>query len=149
MSHGLNAAPGTAFCGPTAIAAITGATPEDVERLVIAYRKTMPPPRRSMPKRGRPVSTMWLNEIAPIMGKLGWTLIDHRQAHCQRVTFAQWQRETRGKRGTSVVLVTGHFVAVSGDWFVDSCNRNPIPLSKAPLRRKRVTACLTFEPRKD
>src|ERR1700733_2375475 len=35
------------FCGPTAIAAITGASSEDVEQLVLAHRKSNPTPRRT------------------------------------------------------------------------------------------------------
>lgn len=143
QSCGLHAAPGTAlsFCGPTALAAITGETVERIEQIIVAHRAQHGQPRRDK-KRGAIVRTMWANEVAPVCAALGWRVVVER--YRPGMTFAQWQAQ-RGD-GPHLVLITGHFVAVSGHWFVDSGNRLPIPLSRAPYRRKRVRCFWKLEP---
>ena len=131
------------WCGPTAIAAITGVPAEEVERLILEHRKTNPvPKRRLVGAKGRPVKTMWSSEVVPIMAKLGWRCT---KAEWCRETFAGWQRRTAGKRGTYIILVTSHFVAVSGRWFTDTHKRTPVRLTEAPHKRKRVQWAWQFE----
>src|SRR5262245_22623717 len=74
---GLYAAPGTNnnFCGPTAIAAITGLPIEFIEARVVAYRKKNPTPRR-VKNRGAIVRAMFFCELEPIMRELGWRVIE-------------------------------------------------------------------------
>lgn len=142
--HGLHPAPGTplSFCGPTAIASITGRTVAEVEQAIVAHRAEHGQPRRDQ-KRGAVVRTMWSNEVAPVVERLGWRVAEEQRGEFR--TFAQWQRE-RGA-GPYLVLITRHFVAVSGEQFVDTRNREPIPLAKAPYRRKRVKFIYRLEPK--
>jgi len=141
--------PRKSFCGVTAIAAITGETVQAVEQTVLRHRAKVKPPRRHR-LRGAVVSTMWWDEMAPVLALLGWRPAEaseyFRRPWQPCPTFAQWQRRTgRGRGGPYLLLVTGHFVAVAGSAFVDSTQRDPIPLRKAPWRRKRVKAAMRLE----
>lgn len=135
-TYGLHAAPGHQFCGPTAIAAVVGVSAAEVEQAVLKHRETHKPPRRTQ-LRGALVRTMWSTEVAPVCAMFGWSVVEH---HVPRYTFAQWLRiSSRAYRSLPhIVLVTGHFVAVSGHWFVDTKHREPIPVRKAPNKRRRV-----------
>jgi hypothetical protein len=150
QSCGLHPAPGAEFCGPTAIAAIVGVAPADVVAAVLKHRETNKPPKRSKVRAGQVVTTMWSNEIAPVLAAFGWRVAT--ESFCvspfnvrTRMTFAQWQ-SFRDNHGPAIVLVTGHFVAVSGHWFVDTHKRSPIPLALAPWRSKRVQRTFYLEP---
>lgn len=147
--HGtLKSVLGEAYCGPTAIAAITGAPVAKVERIILDRRRQM---RRALecggsiwPEARAPerVRSEWFervvgvdsNEIAPALRKLGWCVVARTQ-YFQRVTFANWRRMTEHERGTYVVYFCDHVVAVSGELFCDSLNQNPIPLSRADVQR--------------
>lgn len=137
---GLHHVEGFAFCGPTAIAAITGQPLETVIAAVTAHRAKHGTPRR-LRNRGAVVRSMFASEIAPVCEALGWRAEEH---HGACMTFAQWQRVR--KQAPYVVLVTGHFVAVSGHWFVDTRYREPIPLTRAPYRRMRVKRYWPMQP---
>jgi hypothetical protein len=152
---GLFATTGSAsFCGPTALAAITGATPEAVEQLIVTHRATHGLPRHGNGRqvrdvrRGAIVRTMWGSEVAPIAEALGWraTLVEHG---CYRPrTFAQWRRRgrARGDDAPYLVLITGHFVAVRGPWFVDTTYRTPTLAASYRRQRKRVVRVWRLEP---
>jgi hypothetical protein len=146
MSCGLFATEGGAFCGPTAVAAVTGVKPERVEELVLAWRAIHKPPTRGCRSKQRPVTTMWSSEMEPILNRLGWRVTRVRHDYTRHAqTFAAWQRG-RDREATYILLVTGHFVAVSGRWFADSHHRTPIRLTQAPNRRKRVLWVFQVEP---
>lgn len=141
---GLSAAIGTAFCGPTALAAVTGATPEAAVAAILKVRETLPKPA----PRGTAelVKTTWSNEIAPALALLG-----HTAEHwvCDGRTFAQWLRAHRTSPHKYVVLITGHFVAFNAGWFVDTRFRVPVELKrliKTPYARKRVGHVWRVEP---
>jgi hypothetical protein len=143
---GLFSAPGAPdrhiYCGPTALAAITGIAPGDVEKVVLAYRAKHGTPRRNV-LRGAVVRMMWSSEIAPVAELLGWRATE--LLSWPRPSFAQWSRLGRGD-DAYLVLVTHHFVAVRGQWFADSAQRNPIPLRQAKHKRKRVQRYWKLEP---
>lgn len=137
MSCGLHTtAPGT-FCGPSAIGAVTGVDPVKVEDVILAHRAQHGVPKRTQ-LRGARVRFTWASEIEPALAQLGWRGVENEiPIYPRKLTFAQWQRK-RDRAATYIVLITGHFVAVSGRWFADSGRREPIRLTKAPYRRKRV-----------
>jgi hypothetical protein len=135
---GLHAAHGTEWCGPTAIAAVIGCSPADAERAILKHRETTPPPRSvqlQRAKRGHAVKGTTSAEIAPACALLGWNAIEE-MPRTPRETFARWLR--RKCVGPHIVLITGHFVAVSGDMFVDTSFRTPVRAAAAiRLRRSR------------
>lgn len=151
--YGLRAAPNPqdriSFCGPTAIAAITGRSVGEVEDAVLAYRVAHTPLKRKPRKRNARVVTMWWTEVEPVLRALGWRVLAEQQyGFTLPITFARWQRATAGG-GPYIILLTGHFVAVSGHWFVDTRNREPIPLSRAPYRKSRVRYVARLAPQED
>lgn len=142
LSPAIDPRPVGAWCGPSALAAITGKSVVEVEDAILAYRKRNPPPRRNRGHRGRVVS-MWWSEVEPVCKALGWRVIENLRHG--NPTFAAWRR-TRSGIGPYLVLITGHFVAVSGHWFVDSNNREPIPATKYRHQRTRVKRVARLEP---
>lgn len=150
MAHGLSPALGPQFCGPTAIAAITGHSPAHVERVILSNRAThLTQGRRFRGFRGsdsKRVRMTWSTEIAPALEALGWraSMVDHQTA---RPTFSAWQHKARDQHATYVVLITGHFVAVSGEWLADTTYRTPVRLSTVQkYQRRRVVMAWLVEP---
>jgi hypothetical protein len=145
---GLNGFDGAQWCGPTAIAAITGIAPEEVERAILSYRATHKPPKASRNMRGQLVRTLWWHEVEPVLRLLGWRAVE-TEPHYRLRTFASWLRGRTGDQKPYLVLVTGHFVAVQAGWFVDTRFRQPIELKrllKKPYARSRVRRAVTLSP---
>jgi hypothetical protein len=151
MHSGLFSAHGGAhsYCGPTAIAAVTGLLVEEVENAVLAYRAEHPKPKAERMGRAR-VKAMWLYEVERVLERLGFDVEMTFDGHgCVRdgaplPTFSDWLRLTKGGRGGRyVVLVKGHFVAVSDGWFVDTFKREPVRLS-AVRKFKRSRMCFAL-----
>lgn len=143
---GLYAAPGhperRIYCGPTAMAAITGALPVDVEQHLVAHRAKHGTPRRTQ-LRGALVRFMFSTEVEPLAEALGYRAVQESalsKRTLRQQTFAQWcrRRTAEERQHAYLVLVTNHFVAVRGDWFADTGARTPIPLHTAKHKRTRV-----------
>lgn len=110
------------FCGPTAIAAVTGASLEEVRD---AIRQVRGPTLRAdgayMPITGLPVV-----ELLEVMDNLGWKVVEEdlwqdraelkRAKLCTLGEFA----ENHGHDGPYIVNVTGHYVAISQHEFCDT-----------------------------
>lgn len=132
---------GYAWCGPTAIKALTGKSIEVIEDAVLHHRVANPPPRHERGKRGARVKAMWWREIGPVLTALGVAntsiLCDHG------LTLAQWVRTHRG-HAPVIILITGHFVAVHNGMLVDSQNRQPIPFAQYRHKRTRVQSVTTM-----
>src|SRR5258708_1944332 len=111
-----------AFCGPIAIAALTGLSTAEVERMVLRYRRLClePQPRGWL----RAVKGMQTGEIVGVLRGPGYHVVEHAwlgDPSSRGVvfpTFASWLR-FKGP-GLWLVSITGHFVAVNGDWFCDT-----------------------------
>jgi hypothetical protein len=130
------------YCGPTAIAALTGLPIAQIEDAVIAYRKAHKAPKRERKGAAR-VKGMWLSEIEPTLRALGFKGVGYHAG--KRLSFARWLRDTRNGAGRKyLVLVTGHYVAVSNGWFVDTTHRKPVEVSRL-LRCKRQRVVAVFE----
>lgn len=148
----LYAAPGneTHFCGPTAIAAITGLPIAFIEQQVLIYRRNNPPPKRTRTPKGVVVKGMWWSEVLPVMDMLGWRASFAWRAQWRRecVTFAQWRvRYAHG--GPYIVNTTRHAIAVSQGKLVDPQNRTPINARDFQHPRARVIGFIRFEPKGD
>jgi hypothetical protein len=147
---GLYAAPSpegrTSFCGPTAIAAITGMAVGAVERLLVAQRKRHKPPCRVVLK-GALVRTMWGTEVEPLARACGWNarLVVSPATTRDCRTFAQWRRGCDPAK-RYLVLITGHFIAIHGDWLADTTHREPVQWSRlVKYRRGRMRVVRVWE----
>jgi hypothetical protein len=143
-----------AFCGPTAIAALTGLSTAEVERVVLRYRRLClePQPRGWL----RTVKGMRAGEISGVLASLGYRVVEHTELGdppprsskkvCVYPTFASWLRYK--EPGLWLVSITGHFMAVNGDWFCDTRHRLPIELRNLKsYARSRVHEVWRIEPR--
>lgn len=138
----------TTFCGPTAIAAVTGVPVREVERVVLELRKRdayrLHPygdTVRKLFKRDRDV-VRGMNpiEVPEVMRKLGFRLTAGKPSRA-RMTFASWAWWSHAQPNKRfLVIVTGHLVACADRKFVDTIHREPIPLWLAWCKRKRVTS---------
>ncbi len=126
-----------AFCGPTAIAAITG-QPFSVVRNAcrMARHGANWPARLQRAPNVRGVSNKVLEEALRILGYVGrWENVDGNP------TLAAWldNRTAELRRNPCVVNVTGHYVTVAGYEFVDTFTKGVVvDIDEAPRRRKRV-----------
>lgn len=118
-----------AYCGPTAVSAVTGDCPVKSAQLL----------KLGMKARG--VSRVVAGTYPTVCIEV---LREHYGAHC---SDTQWPHRARGLRhfmghfnGLSLVMVTGHFVAVLGEMIVDTACRYPTHIDAAPkrLQNKRV-----------
>jgi hypothetical protein len=150
---GLHAAPCVdgrySYCGPTALAAITGLSVAAIEDAILEYRKEHKPPHGNRRATGNArVKTVWANEIEPVCQALGYSAqqvfnsFDHG-----RVTLARYLRHIPPglKDKPRLVLITAHFLAVCGAHYVDNGSREPKPLA-LPYRRCRVRCVWNVTP---
>jgi hypothetical protein len=134
--NGLHSVPsGTAWlwCGPTAIAALTGISGAAIESAILAHRTVNKPQRGNRKLHGARVKTTWANEIVPVLAALGFAATEHLASG----SLAGYLRRNRSNK-PRLVLITGHYIAVCGDHCVDSMRREPTPINRSPYMRRRV-----------
>lgn len=158
-ASGLSPAIGTTYCGPTAIAALTGIDPATVETAFVRYRLSHPKPKpRGTAQR---VKTVWSDEVEGVLALLGWRAASYDIPHGMvrrrgraavgLITFATWYRGRKraNDQARYLVLVNGHFVAMHAGWFADTRFRHPVELKRLcmlPHGRKRVMRTWRIEP---
>lgn len=121
------------FCGPAALAAITGINAKLVENEVVDYRKVNGTYRKPRNARGCAVKTMWWKEIEPVAQRLGYRVaVDIRPRG--NVSLKRWMEDH--STGNWFVLITGHFIAVNGTWMVDSLYRDGVTVPTKYLKRR-------------
>lgn len=122
------------YCGPTAIGVITG---KPLSKVLATIRQVR---GDNADARKRPVKGMSNWEVIGALKLLGWK-VTAKIVFDQAKTLASFLR-TRAKSLMNVHLlinVTLHYVVVKGRKFADSyTNGEPVFISKAPHRRKRV-----------
>jgi hypothetical protein len=133
--------PGTLWCGPAALSAVTGEPTSRIHDIIKKIRGN-----------NRPVKGVTNSELVKTAFVLGYTLEpihdyfeEWRKAPCGscpiqfKPTLARFVRQRRKELHDPVVInVTGHYVVVHGRTFVDNNVAGPVPLKKAPRRRCRV-----------
>jgi len=126
-----------AFCGPTAIAAITGQPISVVRDACRMARHGADWPTKFL--RAPNVKGMVNRELETALRTLGYV---GRWMHVPgNPTFAAWLENRTGEQRCKpcVVNVTRHYVTVSGYEFVDTFTKGEIvDVYEAPGRRKRV-----------
>jgi hypothetical protein len=132
-----------AFCGPTAISAVTGepiSVIRDVIRSVGNYAERGTPGRRASPIKG--VST---KDLLAAMEKLGWKVVDKMPGVDYRLPPAERMKPYRfasfldehGHDGPFIVNVTGHYYAVSHGEVCDTFTCLPKDIAKFKRGWKR------------
>jgi len=117
------------YCGPYALAALTGLDVDFIEKQINHRREKKPD-----------ASVKWTN---------GWDLqfagerADLPMGEIETVsgmTFARWLRERKPDEVNAkyLVLLTNHWVAVEGRKMIDTRTKKPTFIRRAPHRRKRV-----------
>lgn len=124
------------YCGPTAIAAVTGLSIAHVEDAVLAHRAVHGTPRKIRTPRGCRVKSMFAAEIVPVLERLGFDAVEHITTDHGGTTL---RYITRLAREPLVVLLTGHFIALHGRMVVDSILPEPHEYTRR-LRLKRWRA---------
>jgi hypothetical protein len=118
------------YCGPTAVAATIGAD-VDVVIAIIQRRR-----RNYGPVRGTDTG-----DLQQVLWYFGYDLQLAADLSRKSPTLARWvsERSDWEFEKALLVIVTGHWVAVRGRWFVDTLtDGRPVRLFDAPRRRKRV-----------
>jgi hypothetical protein len=118
---GLFTADAGTFCGPAALAALTGIPAKQVEDVVVEWRKQTGNARRKPRGTKCPVKAMWWSEVEPIAERLGHKATRIVTPHGKN-TLNVWMRSH--PTGNWIVLITGHFIAISGGWMVDTRHRD-------------------------
>jgi hypothetical protein len=125
--------PSNTYCGPAAISAVTGCTTAEAAAVLrdITGRKA--------------IKACWTREILTALRRLGWhaTLVSHE---IERPTIARYIREGRHEDvRAQIILMTGHFIAVSGCWWTDnSPGRGVKHVNDLPWSRRRVREVITI-----
>lgn len=125
----------TLWCGPAALAAITG---EPTSRVMAALKQAT--------GRGR-VMGVYNHELRKAGAILG-VRFDAIPTPCvpkaEQPTLARWLRENKQRYAENpvVITVTNHFVTVQGRSFIDNHTKKPVSLKKAPHRRCRVVQAM-------
>jgi len=124
------------FCGPTAIAAVTGASLEEVRD---AIRQERGPELRS---DGGYMPIMGLHNVEMLgaMDQLGWKVVEEdawrdraelmAASRAKLCTLGEFAAE-HGHDGPYIVNVTGHYVAISHGEFCDTRSILPVELDRA------------------
>jgi hypothetical protein len=128
------------FCGPTAIAAVTGESLEDVRAAIHQVRG-----EGFLAKNGNrmPITGMTNNELLKVMVELGWRGVECAVPEGQHWGLRKLERpfpklkefcQQRGSEGPFIVNVTGHYIAVGGGEVCDTRTRFPIEIERAMKR---------------
>lgn len=124
------------FCGPMAVAAITG---EPISRVRDAFRLVRYGEGWIHNQRAPAIMGTLAHEVARVLRLFGyvgsWRVVDDQP------TVAAWLEARSGVERTHplVVQVTGHWIALSGWEFCDTRSRGRVvDAEEAPGRRKRV-----------
>lgn len=119
------------YCGPFALSTTTGASVEDVLRVVNGLRDQRP---------DKAVGTMWASEVRRALKDLGHKFTwDYWSRNDDLLTFTQWRKSEQVRGATYLLLITDHFIVVKGDWLTDTQHSQPHDLSRKPaFSRKRV-----------
>jgi len=124
------------FCGPIAVAAITG---KPVSKALAAFRSV----RRQHFRKGSNTTNIkgtYILETLMALEKLGWWPIASKNLWGDH-TLARWvqDRPPIYRKHPVLLILRGHWVVINGCMFLDTYTKGQwVHVSKAPARRKRV-----------
>lgn len=122
------------YCGPTAIAAVTGCDLDSVRSAIYRHRRDI----RDVQRDGsdKPIAGMLPEEINSVIEALGWRGSNHTIYPFGRASLKSFVSNFRDQ-GPFIVGVQEHVVAISHGEFCDTNTVVPIRLTLA-LRRPEV-----------
>jgi hypothetical protein len=118
------------YCGPVALAALIGADVDEAIRVIQRHRNNCRRVRGTHP-----------HELQHAFRHFGRDMQLVADLSRNSPTLATWDRERTDWEFEQawLLIVTGHWVAVRGRWFVDTWTAGkPVRIADAPWRRKRV-----------
>ena len=131
----INDTPRRVYCGPAAIAAVSGRCLSTVKEAIYATR-------------GRyAIRGMTTTQLINALGHLGYPpgqILDrsHKPAK-DRLTLARYVSR-REQDGRELIVLTSHCCAIESEWYVDNATLSPASLRRAPNRRGRVKTVIEY-----
>lgn len=125
----------TPYCGPTAVAALTGVPVGRIEKMIRRKRRGG---HRDALGRRRAVRGTYTWEIVRLLTRLGCKVQEMADPES---TFGRFCDDTAHMSSAFLVEVTGHFMAVYRGSFIDTGHMQPTPAAgyaKAARRVKRA-----------
>ncbi len=127
------------WCGPAAVAAVTGASTTDIHKLIKKYRKN---PHTKI------TGTM-LYEVEYAFEKLGYDMnMAYLYGEDSRPTLSQWLKKTKRERVRDVAYLVGlagpeggpggHWVIIMNARYICSVSEDWKPLGKAMFRGRKI-----------
>lgn len=134
------------FCGPTAIAAVTG---EDFDTIRAAIRQASGK-LETKDGRAHPVMGVRIEWLVAAMGFLGWRAVEHQATDNRRNRRDIFSLgdflDAHGKDHASyIVNVTGHYYAIGNGEICDTFTKLPMDIVRFRKRRKWVHHWWRFE----
>lgn len=140
------------FCGPTAIAAVTGESFKTIYKKIRRYRSERERPRAGgrilrggsvLDCLGRkiPIRGMGNIELLEVMRRFGFKPKPHQEHGMTLRAFC----DDRGHIGPFIVNVTGHYVAVSHGMICDTKTKVPVPIAEYEKLGYRVKRYWLFQ----
>lgn len=130
------------FCGPTAIAAVTGATFDEVYKKIRRVRSDRNGRVRDTAGRKVPIKGMGNFDLLLTMKRFGFKV---KAKGSLGYPTLRALLEDRGHLGPIIVNVTHHYIAVSRGMICDTFTKVPIPMMDYPKLRVRVEGWYQFE----
>lgn len=150
---------GRAYCGPTAIAAVTGEPVTKIEKMIRRIRSDGERKRygrilygggvKNRDGRRLPIRGMYTWEMKKVMKRLGYKPVGY--GHHKNRNAPRTLREfcdDKGHLGVFIVEVTDHFVAVSRGMICDTMHKEPVPWQEYRKLSRRVVQWWRFNERK-
>lgn len=126
------------WCGPAAIATVTGAPTSAIHRIArIESGRTK-------------IASMNTYLLIKVLAALGYRMVT--QIAGDNLTLAAWAKRYRAMyaKRPVIVNVTGHYVTLCGRRFIDNHTRDGwVPIGDAPHRRARVKQAWIFAKERD
>lgn len=128
-----------AFCGPTAMSAVTGLPVSDIRDAIRQASGNI----QTSDGRAFPIMGVQTKDLIAAMSLLGWEVvekmpdIDYRLPNAERMKprrFGDFLAE-HGNDGPFIVNVTGHYIAVSHGEACDSYTKLPLEIAKWKNKR--------------
>ena len=124
------------YCGPTAIAAVTASSLDEVRSKIYQLRRRYHDVRRD--GSDKPITGMDFHEINSVMEALGWRVVGDQEygSPSSHLTLRRFAKDF-GDQGPFIADVGGHVVAISEGDLCDTKTVFPVPL-KLALRLEEV-----------
>lgn len=121
------------YCGPAALCAITGLPYEDVRECINVNVRGR--------RENQGIVRMYDYEVVKTLNHIGYDTkkLDY-EFHKNPMTLNQYLKQRSQEEIDNVLLIfiTGHFVTVKGDKFIDNHTTIPVNLAIAPNKRSKM-----------